>query len=585
MSSSRSRCAWAARSAFCALLVLPAIPAAALECAARLTDVLGAQMLAEMKNRVSAHAGGAYDTAGLGPTPDEVASTALENIPNMVRGLWLSPVRPFRPVFADAYAGPDYASGSPDVFVLPGGARALCHMAPGIVVFLSDGATFHYAMIGDVDHAAGIVTLADPWADVSFLRKGFNQAGVAGEVARDAMGRAVLKLSFADFATVFKGMVDSSAGQAGFEPRITFETLARIYPEIAETEAFLFWRYSRMLSRLDLTFGMDALAELANRSDLASKPTLGQLVDMASVLLTIRTNLGIAANVRTMSWLPLEEEPDSTERQQILRQIEQEIIGLLPDLAEAMPSLVVFRLLEDAAELDDLEFRLALIDTLHAKHPGDMDVALAKVRLLLMLGRTDAAQSLLAAAEAQWLDTVERVVAVPQDQALAWFEENSPKLGLVTFNLLHRWRAQIKLLEAIAAPDRLSVTGTAHWLAALDAAYASSGSYGVAYDYLSDTLWLAHARNEPELERDLIATGLENGRDDEAWLQHMAAAVLEHATWRRPMRALLADQWEAVRESPLKTHLCDRLAAGHTFVRSTDPAYLARRSELVAFCG
>jgi hypothetical protein len=549
--------------------------------------MVGSQAVATLASLLESEADGIWADPYLAPTPDEVATTVRETIPNIVRLMWVRPVRESPNIAVDAYAGPDYVSSGPDIFVLPGGERAVCHMIPGVIVFLADGATFHYAKVSEVNYERGTITFADPWSSVSFLRKGFNQAGVAGELVATVGGRPGLRLSFKDFAAVFRGEIDMTAELAGVAPSVTFDALARIYPEIAATEQFQFWRDSRLLSGIDHRHGLDGVVDLMNRNDLDAKPSLALLANVASVMLTVRSNFGTVHNILIPRIVAVEDAPDSPERRKFIADARQQVLAYIPTIAGALPTVVMLRMIEDAAATDDLELRLHLADSFQSKHPDDLDLLIAKAEALLRLERYGEARQLVDLGRRQWSEAIEAVIDLPADRALAWFDEWSPKLYLVTFNLLHWQRVRLALFGAIADP--MSIDGkTSDWLERLGKSYATDQSYGVSNDFLSEALWLAWRRGDTALERELIADGMTIGiffkPGDEGWRRHMAAAVLDHARWRHGLRDLLGGDWEATRTSFLKPEMCRLIDVGPKFSLRTEPGYLARRAELDAFC-
>jgi tetratricopeptide (TPR) repeat protein len=553
------------------------------ECPVKLAELVGPQAIATLTAHLEAAADEYWRRPALGGTPDALASTARETIPNIVRSHRSSPVRRFAGIEADAYAGPDYASSNPDVFVLPGGPRALCHMIPGVLVFLSDGSTFHYTYVASVDYNQRTITLADPWAGVSFLRRGFNQAGVAAKDVATVAGKPGLLLTFDEFAAVFRGLIDSTAGSAGFPARITFDALARIYPEIADSEAFLVWRYSRMLARLNTPDGLASIAELGDRNDLDAKPGLGRIADAAGLLLAIRTNLGFTADPRRRRLTSFAELADTPERQALLAAERQRVIDALPGLAKSMPTLLLLALLEDAALLDDRELRLAVADAALSARPQDVEFLLAKAEALLALERFEEARPVLASARQIWSSDLVTAIDVPADRVLQWFNEHSRRLHLVTFDLLHWQRARIDLLEAIADP-RVVGGSTEDWLADLGNNYAPSDSYGAPVDHLEKSLWLAWRRGDHGLERGLVLAGLDHARGDTALEYHLAAAVLMHARWRRGLVGLLGEDRARVKASFLGSRLCEIVAAGEAMPRATDEVYLSRQAEIAEFC-
>ena len=123
-----------------------------------------------------------------------------------------------------------------------------------------------------------IVTLADPWAQVSFLLTGRNLIGAKAHARLGDAGESLLELTFKDFARALHGLAN-----AGALLPPTIDVVEKLYPERAGDESFLFWRYSR-----PLTGGMDAtlmtMLDLGGRDDLKSKPRLALLSDYTNDL-------------------------------------------------------------------------------------------------------------------------------------------------------------------------------------------------------------------------------------------------------------------------------------------------------------
>ena len=565
-----------------AIVLFWASLASAEPCPVTLAEMVGTEVVAKLAGKVDAGMPELAKGASLAPTPEEVVATAQETIPNIVRGLWLDPTNPYPVMMADAYAGENITSNSPDVFAIPGGPRVVCHLLPSVAVFLSDGSNFHYAVIGAVDYQAETVTLADPWAKVSFLRKGFNQAEVVGEVLAAPDGTPRMRLSFADFAKVFRGEIDSTANAGGFSPVLTFDALARIYPEIADSEAFLFWRYSRLISQLDPTHGVDVLAELGQRPDLEAKPSLRLLADAAGMMQAIRSNYGVLINVVNKTIISPEDEPDTPKRAELIEQVRDSIKDYLPALADAFPSVLMLRLIESARESDDLELRQLAAEVFLARHPDDLDLMIIKAQTLLEVGDDAGALAQLDAARGRWKALITQVVATSAGaDPVAWFE--ATKLRLVTFNLMHWRRARIELLSAItkAGPGKPS-----NLVATLDAVantYDPMRSHGLAFDFPGLMLWLAWRNGDVAAERGLITNAIDTVPEG-ATRNAIALALLEHARFRHGLKDMLAGDWSTVRASFLKPMLCARFAELPKIQLITDNAFVARRGDLAEFC-
>lgn len=558
--------------------------ASASTCPATLADAVGPEVVAKLRAKVEAMMPEQSKGASLGPTPDEVVATAQETIPNMVRGLWLDPANPYPVVTADAYAGDNIVSASPDVFALPGGARAVCHLLPGVAVFLSDGSTFHYAPVADVDYAAETVTLADPWAKVSFLRKGFNQADVAGEVSAAPDGTPRMRLSFADFAKVFRGQIDTAADAGGFAPQVTFDTLARVYPELAANDDFLFWRYSRLISQLNGARSADVLTDLGDRTDLDTKPGLKLLADAAVMLLAIRTNYGVLFNLKDHSIASLENQPDTPERQETMLTARDSVFDRLPAMAKAFPTVLMLQLIESARASDDLVLRNTVADTFLEAHPDDLDLMIFKAEALLDLEQADEAQAVLAKARIRWTALIGQVVATQAGaDPVTWFEEHSPKLHLVTFNLMHWRRARIELLDAIAKAGPGKPVKLAETLSAAGKSYDPTRSHGLAYDFPGLMLRLSWRTGELDAERGYIANAIDEAPDGPTRVE-IARALMDHVRWRHGLKDLLGGGWETARGSWLKLRLCERVPELPRLQLIKDAGFAERREEIDAFC-
>lgn len=584
MWSNRSLFASVASSLITVCVAIGAAPVSAATCPVTLAEMVGPEAVATLRAKIATAMPEQSKGAALGPTPEEVLATAQETIPNMVRGLWLDPANPFPVIVADAYAGENFTSSSPDVYVLPGGPRVVCHLLPSVAVFLSDGSTFHYAPIADVDYQAETVTLADPWAKVSFLRKGFNQADVAAEVLTAPDGTPRLRLSFSDFAKVFRGEIDATANAADFSPSVTFQALARIYPEIAGDEKFLFWRYSRLISQLDPKYGAAIMTELGDRTDLEAKPSLKLLADTAGMLQAIRSNYGLLINLLNKTMITPEKEPDTPKRQELIDSVRDSIIDYLPSLADAFPSVLMLRLIESARESDDLVLRQAVNDVFLEKHPDDLDLMIVKAETLLLLGQETEALAALDVARARWRAVIAQVVATaPGADPVAWFEANSPKLHLVTFNLMHWRRARIELLTGIAKAGPGKPSTIAETVASAEKSYDPMHSHGIQYDFPALMLWLAWRNGDTEAERGYVTTALASVPEGQTRVE-IARALLEHARWRHGLKDVLGGDWEAARSSWLKPVLCEQIVDLPRIQIIKDADFADRRRELDAFC-
>ena len=161
------------------------------------------------------------------------------------------------------------------MFILPKDDRMFCTLATGRAVFLSDGITHHYALVDSVDYIRKIVTLLDPWAAVSFLLPDHNVIGVKGRAYTGPQGQPLLDLSFDDYMRAIHGQLEMIV----WDP--FFQTMEKVYSDIAGEEEYLVWKYSRILESGDFDSAVLTTIMLSARPDIATKPKLRLLTQYA----------------------------------------------------------------------------------------------------------------------------------------------------------------------------------------------------------------------------------------------------------------------------------------------------------------
>jgi len=217
-----------------------------------------------------------------------MAYTVSETLPMFKKADLLNPVPPRTHIMADFYLGEEYNSSSPDVYIFRKDHRFLCVVEPGLLVFLSDDVTHHYASVENVDYEKQIITLADPWASESFLLAGYNVIDVKARAYIGLKGQPLLDLSFDEFLRALRGSIEMDVPQA------LFQVLEKIYPVETSEEAYLVWKYSRLLAS-DYPTQLIIRLEMSKRSDLSSKPRLSLLIQYANDLVAgVPTDFGIA---------------------------------------------------------------------------------------------------------------------------------------------------------------------------------------------------------------------------------------------------------------------------------------------------
>ena len=172
--------------------------------------------------------------------PRELAQTLNNPLSNYYRQALLEYFGPIRGAVFDVYFADGPSTPTPDTFFLPKDHRLICILAPGAIAKVSDGATFHYLAIGDIDFEAKMVELIDAFATRSFLREGYNLMGVKGIVTKrgDADG---LKITFDELVKVTIGVI------AGGYFNEFAQAVNAEYSDVNQSD-LKFWLVSRMMA-------------------------------------------------------------------------------------------------------------------------------------------------------------------------------------------------------------------------------------------------------------------------------------------------------------------------------------------------
>lgn len=556
-------------------------------CPTTLIDRIGANSYRQLKDAAIAHAIEMHGTARLAPPPRELAHSVRENLPNIIRNLWLTPVEHNRGVIVDMYLGQELRSSPPEVLVLPRDFRVVCTLLPYEKVLLSDGVTHHYALIGDVDHARRTIVLLDQWANVSFLREGRNLAGVKATASTGIFGTGQLKLSFEEIQRVIRGRFSSARPFSDVPATLAFDTIADLYPELAETEGFQAWKYSRLLSGFDIKTNVEAARELATRTDLGDKPILQSFAAGSSdLLMGVLSNFGTVLDFRTNQVLDIDPAADPAAQQAMQEQRRNAFLASLERYASTFTWSMRWRLLHSSQLARDPQLALAVAERLVAKAPHDIDFRIAKARALLALGETEQTAAELRLARKQWEDDVASVIAVDsRAKAVAYFFEIAPTYGLVTFAHLYRQLAQIDLLAAIVEARRDAGANAGALLERAVARYRPAGNRrGAGFDFLSEALWLMWQAGSVKGESELLRQAIRQARTGDEQ-QHVAEAVFEHARTRRSIKGLADAVGDDLRRQWLRERVCAQLAGGPRLIFVEDGETKARISDLEAFCG
>jgi len=396
----------------------------------------------------------------LEPVPPELARTARENLPMFQIAHRLNPIQEADSLMIDAYLGSDYASTTSDVFVMPLDSRSVCILAPESVIFLSDNATHHYVTIDEIDFAAQSVTLVDPWASVSFLLPGRNLVGIRAEIVAPVNGVDRLKMAIDDFLRVLRGVVEAA------DPQMMFKAIEKNYPELANSEDYLFWKYSHMIGSGRYDDIITAISDLQMRGDIGSKPRLKLLVDFATDITGI-----------VLTGLPHHEKGNSdADKDTRFTAFLERVEGY-----SRLPWILRWLLIDRSKAAGD-SFLLPVVDRLLRADTRDIDVRIAKAQTLIRLQRPVEAHAEADLAEQQWnTDLGSLIQADTPGKAIAMVFDSPIKL--VSVNVL-RWRyGRIRLAQLTSSEMDRSGADVPSSLAELIKRYPRS-QLEFLYDYL-----------------------------------------------------------------------------------------------------
>jgi hypothetical protein len=549
----RSRFTSFANSAFAALALAYASVAAHAGCDASVVAAAGAKEAAALRAVADQLAGPSVSATRSAPER-EIASNSHETIPTLVRNILVDPINAGANfTAADLYVGAEYNTKSPDIFALPRDARALCLLAPLTAVFLSDDVTHHYATVYAVDAKKEVVTLADPWAQVSFLRAGHNLIGAAARPWSGPKGEALLDVSFKDMMRALHGLANP-----GRLVPATIEVIDKLYPELGQDESYLFWRYARPLPG-----GVDAalmtMLELTARNDLDKKPRLKRLAAYANDLA-----IGVLTDFEG------NDGPGGKPQAQAV------FLRRLDAYASAMPWALKWTLLQRAKVRGDHPLELAIVEAFLKADAADMDMQIERAALLLDLRRVAEALAQMQASRKQWDRDVAASIAIkPADKAIAaFFAHNYGR----SQDQLFAWRyARLSLLEIRAAllADRKAAIGAR--LTDLDARLGARIRLRVAFfGELADiTRLVGDQANE-----DALVEGASQASLSEQERSHVARAMFEHFTTKASIAAFSPQAQNAFRASPLKAEVCEQSAGGNILPDQQDALVAA----LAKFC-
>ena len=526
------------------------------KCPITLTEALGPKIVHQIQTRIE-EAERKFRAAKKA-VPQALATTASETLPLLRRVDLLNPVRPKPRIYVDAYYGQNLIA-SPDVHVLPKDERTLCLLQPGRAVFLSDGATHHYALVYSIDYRKKTVTLLDPWASVSFLLNGHNLIGVSAIPRLGRHGEPLLDISFDGFLRALHGSIEE------FLPSATFVGIEAFYPAMANTEDYLFWKYSRLMATNSFQMSFFPVVELTSRKDFDKMPKLTLLSKWADDYL-----IGVISGFSVPA-------PGMAANKSDIPKLRRAFLARLPAYAKVLPWTLKWLLLQRTKEIDDIALRLAILDAYLKEDPHDTDFQIARAEVLLRKQDPSGALEQLERAGTQWINDVSNFIALrPAAKGIAFLFARD--YGLQSLAVLH-WRyVRVQLLTDIAQLEMKSgrVPDLRTFLEGLQRKYIIGS---VLIDFFPDVMWAASLSGDEAAEETYIRT-IARVKDDPDRLEHLGLALYNQFVSRQSITALANNTARTLAHSSVGHALCDVQAIGR-FVPAMKKAYV---SDLDHFC-
>jgi hypothetical protein len=476
------------------------------------------------------------------PIPREVADTAQENLPQLLKVRALDPHTRHDFANFDVYLGSEYRSSSPDVFVLPRDARVLCLLAPSTTVFLSDGHIHHYAMVRSVDYAARTVILVDPWASDSFLLAGRNLARVAGRPIIVAGEPQQLELRFDELVKVIHGTI---TGTGGYK---YLAVLDDVFNDYRSQESYQFWKFSRLLAVDDGEPQAYAATLLRTSGDIVGKPSLQLLLEYANDIL-IRVASGFSIDAPGV--------PGKVSETKKRRKL---FLQRLPAYAKALPWVLKWNLIKKAASFHDDGLTLAIIDSFLPETPNDVEFLTARGQVLLRQKQSEPAVKQFEEGERQWRSGLSELIDLkPPSRAVEFYFANKEALveGFESFQVVEWSHIRNRLGYAAALLQRDRRTQVRN---TLDPLLKYKGN--LMTDFFPEQLTLMWIWGGPAEAQALVKSVLDHPEwlDESEGLQwYIGHALFEHLVTRQSVKDFVKQDPKFPRYEYIESILCTRV--------------------------
>ena len=565
MSFKQTRYICSANSFFFAFLLSVTVASPALAC----TRPIMQSAPPDVINDILARAGEYFKSADKrppGPVDIRFASKSEENFASLIRSVWLDPrpngINGRRSVGDDSqnivamYFGDDMPSSSKsEMLLLPQDATMLCLLFPFEGIFLSDGATHHYAVMYDVDYENRIVTLADPWASESFLLPGRNLLGVKARSVVVKPGFHALTLSFDDFVRSTREIVVSSNSLPN---EYLFDTIEQEYPKSELGENFKVWAYEGILSTGNFDSTMLVAIKLASDKDVEFMPRLALLRSYAD-----DASVGLATGFsQPRIGVVIEDKKE-------IAALRSAFVARLKDYAKELPwSLRSY--LVDRAELGhDRELALQIVDSFIAADAGDVDFRIRRAQLLVKLGRLADAEKEILQALRSWQTEVAATIDVsPSSEAINLFLEKD--WGLVSHDLFHWQYALVHSTMAIIElkkpfGGRISKSSSVNEIVSygFPPYHHQTDVNQTAGEFLPEFLYVMSLADKREVEEQMIEASLlrnvpssDKERNDNIRYQYLVRTVYRHLSEHRSIAALSQHFRSILHSSPAGKDIC-----------------------------
>jgi hypothetical protein len=438
---------------------------------------------------------------------------------------------------------------APDVIAVPLGGQTHCLIHPGSALMLSDGASSHVAIVETVNRDAWSVEFIDPWARKSFLRAGFNLAGVAAEPILDRPdGAPRLRISMRDLMKVIRGITFDSVLEA---------YLPTLYPDFVAEEPFIAWATAYLYVRSDFEARVSILALASRPWNTPKMRAIGQAVADSTV--------GSVCDI---------DRPAAAEEGGVCDGIADRMRGY----AAVLPWAMAWAVAQIHSDASPIGVSIAVYDIFATARPDDLDFATRRAWGHLLVNDTSFVERELPRLRAAWQQQVSSSVATETLEKAVEFLYSFTLIPHAGVQILRMRNCRLALieagLEARTETARVEAGARDRVATALRACEGLSPRF-----YFAEMLTVSSFTPDPYLEQTLLLA-LSNRDPKDPVTMEMATALVVHLVRRRDVRAITTPDSRRMLVE-LRTLLCGRMPTDGSDFVGTVPEY---KRSMIAFC-